>query len=55
MNLYTLSDKIVFNILNDIDHGFLEITNNEGKSFKFGKKDTSLKASLKIKKTKFYI
>ena len=53
MNLYTLSDRIVFNILNDIDYGFLEIVNYEGKLFKFGKRDTSLKASLKIKKPNF--
>ena len=25
MSLYTLSDKIVFNILKDIDYGYLEI------------------------------
>ena len=53
MNLYKLSDKIVFNILKDIDSGYLEITNYQGENFKFGNKDDSLKAYLKIKKPNF--
>ena len=31
MNLYNLSDKIVFKILQDIDFGYLEIINYDGK------------------------
>ena len=50
MNLYTLSDKIVFNILKDIDYGYLEIKTYQGKVLKFGKEDESLKARIKIKK-----
>ncbi len=53
MNLYKLSDKIVFNILKDIDSGYLEITNFLGENFKFGNKDDPLKAYLKIKKPNF--
>ena len=53
MSLYKLSDKIVFNILKDIDSGYLEITNYQGENFKFGNKDDSLKAYLKIKKPNF--
>ena len=53
MNLYKLSDKIVFNILKDIDSGYLEITNSLGENFKFGNKDDPLKAYLKIKKPNF--
>ncbi len=53
MNLYKLSDKIVFSILKDIDSGYLEITNFLGENFKFGNKDDPLKAYLKIKKPNF--
>ena len=53
MNLYKISDKIVFNILKDIDSGYLEITNFLGENFKFGNKDDPLKAYLKIKKPNF--
>ena len=53
MNLYKLSGKIVFNILKDIDSGYLEITNFLGENFKFGNKDDPLKAYLKIKKPNF--
>ena len=53
MNLYSLSDKIVFNILRDIKYGYLEITTYQGILVKFGNKDDSLKASMKIKKPNF--
>ena len=53
MNLYTLSDKIVFNILKDIDYGYLEIKTYQGRLVKFGNKDETLKASIKIKKPNF--
>ena len=53
MSLYTLSDKIVFNILKDIDYGYLEIKTYQGRLVKFGNKDETLKASIKIKKPNF--
>jgi len=53
MNLYKLSDKIVFNILRDINFGYLKIINCKGEIFEFGNKDDSLKAFLKIKKPDF--
>ncbi len=53
MNLYKLSDKIVFNILRDINFGYLKIINYQGEIFEFGNKDDSLKAFLKIKKPNF--
>ena len=53
MSLYTLSDKIVFNILKDIDYGYLEIKTYQGRLVKFGNKDKTLKASIKIKKPNF--
>ena len=53
MSLYTLSDKIVFNILKDIDYGYLEIKTYQGRLIKFGTKDETLRASIKIKKPNF--
>ena len=53
MNLYNLSDKIVFNILKDINSGYLELTNYQGQIFKFGNKEDSLKAYIRIKKPNF--
>ena len=53
MSLYTLSDKIVFNILKDIDSGYLEIKTYQGRLVKFGNKNETLKASIKIKKPNF--
>ena len=53
MNLYNLSDKIVFSILKDISSGYLEITNYQGKILRFGNKDDTLKAYIKIKKPNF--
>ena len=53
MNLYNLSDKIVFNILKDINSGYLELTNYQGQIFKFGNNQDPLKAYLKIKKPNF--
>ena len=53
MSLYTLSDKIVFNILKDIEYGYLEIKTYQGRLVKFGNKDETLKASIKIKKPNF--
>jgi cyclopropane-fatty-acyl-phospholipid synthase len=53
MNLHNLSDKIVFNILKDIDSGYLEIIRFDGKIIKFGNPEDSLKAKMIIKKPNF--
>ena len=53
MNLYKISDKIVFNTLNNIEYGYLEIVNHNGKLFKFGNPNNQLKANLIIKKPNF--
>ena len=53
MNLYSISDKIVFNILKDIDTGYLEIININGDLLKFGNPKDPLKAYIKIKKPNF--
>ena len=53
MNLYNFADKIVFRILQDIDFGYLEITNFNGDIIKFGNPDDSLKANIRIKKPNF--
>ena len=36
MGLYNFSDQIVFKILRDIEHGYLEITKYNGELLKFG-------------------
>ena len=53
MSLYNFSDKIVFKILKDIEHGYLEITKYNGELLKFGNSQSPLKAILKIKKPNF--
>ncbi len=53
MNLYRFSDKIVFNKLKNIEIGYLEVTNFNGESFKFGNPNQKLRADLKIKKSDF--
>ena len=53
MNLYSISDKIVFNILKDIDTGYLEIININGDLLKFGNPKDPLRAYIKIKKPNF--
>ena len=53
MGLYKISDQIVFKILKDIEHGYLEITKNNGEVLKFGNPNSSLKSYLKIKKPNF--
>ena len=47
-----VSDLIVFKTLNNIKHGFLEITNFDGEVLKFGNPKHELKTSLIIKKPK---
>ena len=53
MNLYKISDKVVFSSLNNIKSGYLEITNHDGSIFKFGNPNDLLKANLEIKKSNF--
>ena len=53
MNLYNISDQIVFKILRDIDQGYLEIIKCNGELLKFGNPNSSLKSILKIKKPSF--
>ena len=53
MALNKFSDKIVFSILSKINVGYLEITNYQGKVFKFGNPQDDLKAQLKIKNPNF--
>ena len=53
MNLFKISDKIVFNTLSNIKFGYLEITNHSGELLKFGNPNDALKANLDIKKSNF--
>ena len=53
MALNKFSDKIVFSILSKINIGYLEITNYQGKVFRFGNSQDDLKAQLKIKNPNF--
>ena len=53
MNLFKISDKIVFNIIKDIEFGYLEVVNYNGELFKFGNANDQLKANLKIKNPNF--
>ena len=50
MNFNILSDKIVFNSLKLIKHGFLEIQNHDNKIYKFGNESELLRAKIKINK-----
>ncbi len=50
MNFNLLSDKIVFNTLKLIKHGFLEIQNHDSKIYKFGNESELLRAKIKINK-----
>ena len=53
MNLFKISDKIVFNILKNIEFGYLEVINHNGELLKFGNPNNQLKANLKIKNPNF--
>jgi len=53
MKLSTLSDKIVFNVLRDIEFGYLELFNHDGESYKFGNPNDLLKAKIIVKKSNF--
>ena len=53
MFIHSASDKLVFNILNRINYGYLEITSYNGHTLKFGNPEDNLKANLIIKKSNF--
>ena len=53
MNLYSISDKIVFKILQEINNGYLEIKKLDGELIRFGNPKHSLKAYIRIKKPNF--
>ena len=53
MKLNTLSDKIVLNILKNIEYGYLELINHNGKRYEFGDPKDPLKANIKIKSLNF--
>ena len=53
MKISSLFDKIVFNILKNIQFGYLEVTNYNGENFKFGDSNSPLKANIKIKNPNF--
>ena len=53
MKLSTLSDKIVFNVLKDIEFGYLELFNHDGECYKFGNPNDLLKAKIIVKKSNF--
>ena len=53
MKLSILSDKIVFNILKDIEFGYLELFNHDGECYKFGNPNDPLKAKIIVKKSNF--
>ena len=53
MNIKILSDKIVFNILKNIQFGYLELINHDGEFYKFGDPKDTLKAKIKIKNSNF--
>ena len=48
MNFNLLSDKIVFNSLKLIKHGFLEIQNHDSKIYKFGNESEQLLSLIHI-------
>ena len=53
MTLNSLSDKIVFKFLKNIQFGYLEIINHDGKYYKFGNSNETLKANIKIQNPNF--
>ena len=53
MFIHSASDKLVFNILNRINYGYLEITSFDGHTLKFGNPEDNLKVNLIIKKPNF--
>ena len=53
MNFYTISDKIVFNILRDINFGYLELIDFNNQHHNFGNPKSPLKANIRIKNQNF--
>ena len=53
MFLNNTADKLVFKFLNNISHGYLELTTHNGKVLKFGNPNENLHANITIKKTDF--
>jgi len=53
MLIYKLSDLIVFSLLKNIKHGYLEVIKMNGEVLKFGDPNESLKVSLEIKDKSF--
>ena len=53
MFIYKAADKLVFNILNKANYGYLEITCFDGTQLKFGNQKDNLKANLSIKEPNF--
>ena len=53
MLIYKLSDLIVFSLLKNIKHGYLEVIKMNGEGLKFGDPNESLKVSLEIKDKSF--
>ena len=53
MLIYKLSDLIVFSLLKNIKHGYLEVIKMNGEVLKFGDPNESLKVSLEIKDESF--
>ena len=53
MFIYKAADKLVFNILNRANYGYLEIICIDGTQLKFGNQKDNLKANLVIKKPNF--
>ena len=50
MNLASTADKIVFSSLKNLNHGYIELINYDGRQYKLGDPKSILKASLIIKK-----
>ena len=53
MFLNNAADKLVFNFLNKISYGYLELTTLDGKVLKFGNPNEKLHANIFIKKPNF--
>ena len=53
MFLNNAADKLVFKFLNNISHGYLELTTYDGKVLKFGNSNEKLHANILIKKPDF--
>ena len=50
-----IADKIIFTSLKNMKLGFIDVTNYNGQKFYLGNKNSLKRASLIIKKKRFYI